>query len=296
MYRRADIAGVAAAVAPMSDADAGKRIFDASKALKAADIANVERSTSWPPRCERSSTSRRSRERCRRALTLVVDEPYLRFCRPCNATHLYEQTFQAGRASAPASSCSPGRHHRFSSPLGASSPRVESARGSTSSAAICASSALPRPSTSPHLSTPRSRTSRRTGRTTPSRSRSKAIDAGCWSPTLPLCMRLGRVTALLGPFDLYLQAKDRDLLIPDAGRAKALWPVSADRGRSWSMARSSARGALASQARSSRSTGAVVGTRHQEASRQGARWRRASSRDFAGSSSPRRLSPLMRGG
>ncbi len=34
-----------------------------------------------------------------------------------------------------------------------------------------------------------------------------------------------RVTRLLGPYDLYLQAKDRPLLVDDPVRAKALWPV-----------------------------------------------------------------------
>ena len=32
-------------------------------------------------------------------------------------------------------------------------------------------------------------------------------------------------TRLLGPFDLFLQAKDRSTLVPDAARAKELWPV-----------------------------------------------------------------------
>jgi hypothetical protein len=32
-------------------------------------------------------------------------------------------------------------------------------------------------------------------------------------------------TRLLGPYDLFLQAKDRPLLVGDPARAKALWPV-----------------------------------------------------------------------
>jgi hypothetical protein len=40
-------------------------------------------------------------------------------------------------------------------------------------------------------------------------------------------LRAGRakVTRLLGPFDLFLQAKDRRLLVNDPARATALWPV-----------------------------------------------------------------------
>lgn len=41
LYRRADVGKVAAAVEPFSDADAGKRIYDAARPLKAADIGNL---------------------------------------------------------------------------------------------------------------------------------------------------------------------------------------------------------------------------------------------------------------
>src|SRR3954451_1327267 len=41
VYRRADLPGVAAATAPFSDADAGKRIYDASRPLKAGGITHL---------------------------------------------------------------------------------------------------------------------------------------------------------------------------------------------------------------------------------------------------------------
>jgi hypothetical protein len=41
LYQREDLPSVAAAVEPFSDADAGKRIYDASKPLKAAGISNL---------------------------------------------------------------------------------------------------------------------------------------------------------------------------------------------------------------------------------------------------------------
>ena len=54
VYRRAQAAAVAAAVAPLSEADATKRVFDASKPLKAAGIPVLDASTGSPGRCGRS--------------------------------------------------------------------------------------------------------------------------------------------------------------------------------------------------------------------------------------------------
>jgi hypothetical protein len=35
----------------------------------------------------------------------------------------------------------------------------------------------------------------------------------------------GDLVRLLGPFDLLLQGRDRDVLVPEPARRKALWPV-----------------------------------------------------------------------
>jgi hypothetical protein len=94
LYRRADLPGVAAATAPFSDADAGKRIFDAAKPLEAAGISNLEgldvvaatmRSVVTAPMVKGEMSGR---------LTELLPEPYLRFCRPCDATHVHEMPFR----------------------------------------------------------------------------------------------------------------------------------------------------------------------------------------------------------
>jgi hypothetical protein len=93
-YRRTDVAAIAVATAPLSEADAGKRIFDANKPLKAAGIPALEalrviaghqRQIVRAPTVKGDVSSR---------LTEVVDEPYLRSCRPCNAIHIYENPFR----------------------------------------------------------------------------------------------------------------------------------------------------------------------------------------------------------
>src|SRR3954463_11950395 len=94
LYRRADLPGVAAATAPFSDADAGMRIYDAAKPLRAAGIGIVEALDAVagemrslvPAPMVKGEVSGRLAER--------MPEPYLRYCRPCAATHLYEQPFR----------------------------------------------------------------------------------------------------------------------------------------------------------------------------------------------------------
>lgn len=93
-YRRSELAQVAVATAPLSEADAGKRMFDAVKPLKAAGIPALEalrvvahhlRAIVAKPTVKGEASSR---------LTALVEPPYLRSCRPCHATHTYEMPFR----------------------------------------------------------------------------------------------------------------------------------------------------------------------------------------------------------
>ena len=93
-YRRADLPGVAAATAPFSDADAGKRIFDAARPLKAAGIPNLAALDTVAAAMREVVTAPTAEGEMSRQLTARMAAPYLRYCRPCDATHLYEQPFR----------------------------------------------------------------------------------------------------------------------------------------------------------------------------------------------------------
>ena len=89
-----DLPGVAAAVAPFSDADAGKRIYDASKPLKQAGISNLEALDAVAAAMRSVVTRPTVKGDVSGRVTELMDPPYLRFCRPCDATHLYEMPFR----------------------------------------------------------------------------------------------------------------------------------------------------------------------------------------------------------
>ena len=93
-YRRRDVADVVVATSPFSEADAAKRIFDASKPLKAADIPVLDALRHVAEEARRIVTKRTVKGDLSTALTKALDEPYLRWCNPCQATHTYEQPFR----------------------------------------------------------------------------------------------------------------------------------------------------------------------------------------------------------
>ncbi|HYJ77653.1 MAG TPA: crosslink repair DNA glycosylase YcaQ family protein [Actinomycetes bacterium] len=235
-YRRSDLASVAAAVAPFSDADAGKRIFDASKPLKAAGISNLDALDAVAAQMRKVVSKPTVKGDVSTRLTALMPEPYLRWCNPCQATHLHEMPFRlaavrAGlelrpdtsppvlqrikglsaadlRRARDTSTPADPRHdvvRTFLHLLGPSKPQL-------------AAAFIDAPINDVKARWPEDVVEVSLGG---ERRWLLATDETLLDDASPAA----DLTRLLGPYDLYLQGKDRPLLVDDKAHAKALWPV-----------------------------------------------------------------------
>jgi hypothetical protein len=165
-----------------------------------------------------------------RRLADELGEPFTRFCRPCNAVHLYEQTFrlaalQAGLVLQPGTSppvlervpgwAAPAYRHL----AGEASPRFDVIRthlrffGPTTTGDIAGFLDAAARDVREHW--PADVEPVRVDGT------ERFVLAG---EDLTVA-DAGGVLRLLGPYDPFLQLRDRGLLVADAARRKALWPT-----------------------------------------------------------------------
>ncbi|MFF5173379.1 winged helix DNA-binding domain-containing protein [Micromonospora sp. NPDC000089] len=225
LYRRADLPQVAAAVAPFSDADASKRIYDAAKQLKAAGIGTLAALDEVAAGMRAVVTRPTVKGEVSRRLAEALPEPYLRFCRPCDATHLYEMPFRlaairAGLELRP--DTSPPILQRISGFTRADTPgdRFDVVR---------AYLRLLGPATPQHVAGYLDAPVKEVKARWPGDAVEVVVDGETRWLLAADQAALGSTDVegvrLLGPFDLFLQARDRATLVPDAARAKELWPV-----------------------------------------------------------------------
>lgn len=221
-YRRKDIAEVAAAARPFSEADAAKRIFDANTPLKKAGIAPLEALARIAAEMREIVQEPMVKGDVSQALTSKLPEEYVRFCRPCNATHPYEQTFRIAALQA-----------GLELEAGTSPPVLRPIEGWTGPAETVSDRfdlirgylRLLGPAKPAHvaayLDSPVSEVRARWPADAVETEHGWILEADSAS--------LGKARStkmrLLGPYDLYLQARDRELLVPDEKRRKQLWPV-----------------------------------------------------------------------
>ncbi|MFF0153480.1 winged helix DNA-binding domain-containing protein [Micromonospora sp. NPDC005203] len=225
LYRRADIGHVLAAVEPFSDADAGKRIYDASTPLKAAGIANLAALDEVAARMRAIVTTPTVKGAVSGRLASVLPEPYLRFCRPCDATHVYEMPFRLAAARA-----------GLELQLDTSPPVLRRIAGLRKAVApgdrfdlVRAYLRLLGPATpkqvADYLDAPLKDVKARWPDDVIEVTVAGEVRSLLAADEEALASADTRVTRLLGPFDLFLQAKDRATLVPDTAHAKELWPV-----------------------------------------------------------------------
>ena len=225
VYRRQEIAAVATATAPWSETDAAKRIFDAAKPLKAAGIPVLEALDVVAAQMRSIATRPVVKGEMSTQLTDRLDPPYLRECRPCQAVHTYEQPFRlaalrAGLELEPGTSPPVLRRiPRWRGPSARVPQHLDPVRG----VLHFLGPATPK-LVAAYVDAPVGEVSARwpedvqpvevEGR----RLEALADDVPALSEVEP-----SGVVRLLGPFDLFLQGRDRDLVVPDPTARKDLW-------------------------------------------------------------------------
>lgn len=225
LYRRADVGHVVAAVEPFSDADAGKRIYDAAKPLKAAGIDNLAALDEVAARMRTIVTTPTVKGDVSGRLATVLPEPYLRFCRVCDATHLYEMPFRLAAARA-----------GLELQLDTSPPILRRITGFTRAAApvdrfdlVRAYLRLLGPATPKQVAGYLDAPVKDVKARWPDDVVEVTVDGEVrWllsADEKALESADATTSRLLGPFDLFLQARDRATLVPDPAHAKELWPV-----------------------------------------------------------------------
>ncbi|WP_431838680.1 DNA glycosylase AlkZ-like family protein [Cellulomonas sp. Y8] len=251
-YRRADLPAVQRALRPYSDADAGKRIYDAAKPLRAAGIRPTDALGHVARTMHAVVDAPTGKGALSTRMTAELDEPYLRWCRPCGATHMFEMPFRLGAlhaglelepgTSPPVLRRSPGfpvaqvgavdRDAGDADPAG--DPADDGAHDLVRAVLHLLGPATAK-DVAAFLDAPVADVKRRW----PADAVPVEVDgaaASVLADDLPALLGAADradgggtagapVVRLLGPYDLFLQARDRHVLVPEPARGKALWPV-----------------------------------------------------------------------
>jgi hypothetical protein len=235
-YRRGDVAAVAVATSPYSEGDAAKRIFDAAKPLRDAGIAVLDALRLVAERLRELAARPIVKGEASSRLAEILEEPFLRFCRACDAIHIYEQPFrlaalQGGLELEPGTSPPVLRRiPRLRPPLydktaAAADQRTDVIRNylrfygpaRVADAAVFIDAPVKEvkshwPEDTVQVAVKDERAAHRDAR---------------WALEDDVEELSGGTTSgavrLLGPFDPYLQLRDRGLLVEDQGRQKELW-------------------------------------------------------------------------
>ena len=226
LHRRRDLDRLAAALWPLSDADALNRLLAAAP-LRKAGIDGLPAFDLALNALRKIVTSPTGKGAASTALTKATPDGMHLYCRGCQATHVYEMvlrfpTLAAGIELEPGTSppVLVPRPHSFvpDGPDVAALPDL-----------IRTYLALLGPGTEADVADYLGARRADLVKIWPDDLVQVSVEGRAgWLPAAAPPTRRprkARLTRLLGPFDPYLQARDRDLIVPDRAVQKALWPV-----------------------------------------------------------------------
>lgn len=232
LHRRRDLDRVAGALWPLSDADALARV-DASSSMKKAGIGGFAGFTAGVEAMRKIVTAPMGKGAVSTAMTAATPAGMHRYCRACKATHVFEMVLRL--ATLPAGiELEPDTAPPVLIPRkGATAP--EQTDIAALQALIRAYLRLLGPGSEADVA---GYVGARRGdlvRVWPDDLVQVEVEGQLrWlapeavpvvNAASPRKRRPARLTRLLGPFDPYLQARDRDLIVPDPAVQKALWPI-----------------------------------------------------------------------
>jgi Winged helix DNA-binding domain len=230
-YRRADLLDVWVATSPFSDRDAAKRVIGADKPLTEAGIGVREGLAEVAARLHEVVPEPLAKGEVSTRLTAVLADPYLRDCVPCRARHSWEIPFRLGALYA-GLELTPATSPPVLRPV-PDWPRQEWGPAPDPLAAperlqvIRAYLRLLGPASTrdvaAFLDAPLAEVKERW----PPEAVAVDVDGRkAWMlPAGEAAEVPADLVRLLGPFDPLLQARDRDVLVPESARHKALWPA-----------------------------------------------------------------------
>ena len=230
-YRRGDLPDVAVATSPFSDADAAKRLVGAAKPLVEAGVGVRDGLAEVAARMRDVVAEPTVKGEVSGRLTEVLSEPHIRDCVPCGTRHPWEIPFRLGALSAgrelvpgtspPVLRRIPGWPDQDWGP--AEDPLAVPERLQV----IRAYLRLLGPATQSDVAAYLDTSVTEVRAHWPAEAVPVEVD-GRRAWMLPDADRGGSVDGLvrlLGPYDLLLQGRDRELLVPDRSRHRVLWPV-----------------------------------------------------------------------
>jgi hypothetical protein len=233
-YRRDELPDVLVATSPFSEQDAARRVINAGKPLQEAGIRTLDGLAVVATQMREVVTKPMVKGDVSTALTAKLAAPYLRYCGSCRATHSWEIPFRLGAlyaglelepgTSPPVLRRIPGWPKRAPGPADdpESAPqRLQPIRnylrflGPATPNHVAAFLDAPIAEIKAHWPEDAVQVSvdGRKGWLLSDHDKIDQVDQGAAG------------VRLLGGFDLFLQCKDRDLIVPDKSRHKQLWPV-----------------------------------------------------------------------